>query len=83
MKDLSKYKNMTIIHLEERWFKLSVCLFYLGKSYKYYRVQFNAKQSSTSKFSLIRNIYVPPIHTRVIGKSASYLPKFETKLYFS
>ena len=25
--------------------------------FKYYRVQFNAKQSSTSKFSLIRNIH--------------------------
>ena len=36
---------------------LSVCLFYLGKLYKDLRVQFNAKQSSTSKFSLIRNIY--------------------------
>ena len=34
-----------------------MCLFYLGKLYKDLRVQFNAKQSSTTNFSLIRNIY--------------------------
>ena len=34
-----------------------MCLFHLRKLYKDLRVQFNAKQSSKSKFSLIRNIY--------------------------
>ena len=38
-------------------FKLSVCLFYLGKIWLDLRVQFNAIQSSTSKLSLIRNIH--------------------------
>ena len=35
-----------------------MCLFYSGTSYKHFRVQFNAKQSSKTKLSLIRNIYV-------------------------
>ena len=37
--------------------------FYLGKLYKDLRVQFNAKQPSTTKFSLFRNIYLYQLST--------------------
>ena len=53
--------------------KLSVCLFYLGKSFMDLRVQFNAIQSSTSKFSLIRNI-----NTKSIVRPNNRLPRLAT-----
>ena len=44
-------------HWNTNSFKLSVCLFYLGKLWMELRVQFNAIQSSTSKFSPFCNIH--------------------------
>ena len=76
-----KFKHLIEDQFEHRntnSFKLLVCLFYLGKLYKDLRVQFNAKQSSTTKFSLIRNIYFDPKRSLII----SNLIKFYSLLMF-